>query len=161
VVVVALAVACAACTHRATTAAGQGAAAAAFPDGAPAATLTSAPPASMSSGTAFEDGVLLSWCTAKSPCTPLQHAAPAFVPGDGNGVVLFELGAKPDAARVEVRTTAGALVARADVLAGTTIAYQTRLGDGRFVITLAARWGAREGRWLFGVDGPLGGATKS
>ncbi|MFN2613899.1 MAG: hypothetical protein ABR552_03660 [Actinomycetota bacterium] len=121
--------------------------------------VAGAPAASMSSGTAFVDGVLAAWCTGKS-CKPGTAARPKFVPGDDNGVVLFELGARPDAARVEVHTSAGALVARGEMLPGTTMAYQTKLGDGRFIFTLYARWGNREGRWLFGVDGPLGGTKR-
>ena len=115
-----------------------------------------APPASMSSGTAFTNGTLVAWCRG-SACQPEQTVPATFIEGSETGVVLFAIGSVPKAARAEVRSLSGEVLRRAELLPGTTMAYQTALGKGRFILELIARWGDREGRWVFGLQGPLGG----
>lgn len=115
-----------------------------------------APQTKMAVGTEFEPGVLVSWCEGRD-CRVAQAAKPRrFLPGQDNGVLMFQASAAPKSARAEVRALTGKLVQTGLMLPGTTMAFKARAGRGKYLVTMLAKWPSGEGKWIFGLQGPSG-----
>lgn len=115
-----------------------------------------APAVKMTSGLDSTAGVLVSWCDGR--CDRDARAQPErILKGQENGLLVFQASSAPQIAKIEIRDRAGRTIRSGDLAAGTTMAYLGQLGRGRFTVILVARFASREGRWVFGLQGPLGG----
>lgn len=126
----------------------------------PAVVSSSAPLVKMAAGTDLVDGVLASWCEG-SDCSRAPGVRPLrYLAGEANGLLLFQSSVAPARAIVELRRN-GKVVERDELEPGTMMAYGSRrpLPGGRYKVVLIASWQQREGRWVFGVTGPLGEET--
>lgn len=112
--------------------------------------------ARMSVGTDSEPGTLVAWC-ADGDCKRYPGAKPPrYVRGVESGLLLFQIGARPVAARVVVRGRSSDVAARGTLHPSSTMAFRADLPAGRYVVTLVAQWPDREARWVFGMLGPAG-----
>lgn len=108
--------------------------------------------ARMQVATVWRDGGLASFCRAEE-CTEDPSVRPdGFARAERSEVVAFFVARRPTGAEVSF-TRAGSrkVVWTARPHLATFMAVEHRLPPGRYLVTLTARWGAREARWLFGL----------
>lgn len=104
----------------------------------------------MQAGTDWQRGRLVSFC-AEGRCTTDGDVDPPRFRASEQDLVLFVVGARPSAGRVEVRRPSGRVVDERDLAPSTSMAYALPPGRGRFVLALTATWDEREARWVFGL----------
>jgi len=107
--------------------------------------------ARMISGTDSMLGTLALWCEGDD-CRRAPGAAPKrYIEAVPGGVLMFAVGAEPQAARVVIRDRGKDVAAQGALHPGTTMAFRGELSPGRYVVTLVAQFEGREARWVFGV----------
>lgn len=120
----------------------------------PAAADPDAPRARMQAGTDSAAGVLIRLCRGEACETRGGEAAPVLRLRD-DGMVLFAVGQRPDAARVDLRGAPdGALVARRELEASTLMAFAPAVPRGRYEVRLVATWAERRAVWRFALQVP-------
>ena len=106
--------------------------------------------AMMQVGTGWQRGRLISFCS-EGRCTRGPDAEPRSYRGVDEDLVVFVIGARPSAGRVEVRRPSGRVIDERTLAPSTTMAYALPPSSGRLVLSFTATWDEREARWVFGL----------
>lgn len=113
--------------------------------------------ASMQAGTNWATGALTRFCRGDRCTEDPEARAAEIVRVPDSGLLLFVVPSEPDEARVTIKRS-GKAVLRESLRPGTTMPVTTDLrARTRHDVTLIARWGDREARWVFAVRGPKSG----
>ncbi|MBI4728621.1 MAG: hypothetical protein HY775_03860 [Acidobacteria bacterium] len=115
--------------------------------------LSGAPAAQLFAGTKrgsdMADGAVASFCVrgrcARAAARPRRVLT--TIPG---GFLMFTIGVRPTAARVEVRPATGAGSSSA-LAPSTSMAFRAPEETGRYTVALVARWKDSEARWVFAL----------